>query len=658
MAVVGSLLVNIKANASGVSKGVRSAISELNGFNRQLRKGQTWVDAFGGSTKKAAVTTASFGKSLAALGAGYVAYRAIRGVISSVEGLNQEMHKSLAIMDKVTAAQRRMMVRTAQTSARGTQFSAKETASGYYYLASAGMDAKQSMAALPQVALFAQAAMADMATATDLVTDAQSALGMTVKDSQQNLKNLTRVTDVLVAANKMANATAHQFSEALSSGAGAAAKMVGMEIEEVTAILAAFADQGVKGSEAGTQVAIVLRDLETKAIKNAGAFRSAGIAVHDASGEFRNVADVLGDIERKMAGMSDFARKKMLLDLGFSDKSVKSLQMLLGMSAKIREYQDELKGAAGTTKEVAEAMQTPWQKGWKAMKDAVLEVMTAFQPLIDSLGYLMQTVGAAVKGWVEMFRRAYDWAVKLWNKIREFTGRGDVAKSLSAKERQMLKAAGITVGDDKATATTSTVQQAKENLAPYTVRAGFMNSADYQAGRERTRQAAVRFDADMRLRRREPAMEFLKELQAGAARASQAMLSPMEEFQQHVMTLQSLLRSGTITVGEYAAGITSVKTAMKLAKDQANQHRGEQLKQQVERPAEAFKRQMDEIKELFAAGAIDLETAKRAMGPLVRDSQKTAEEVAKQQRTDQLREFQNAVRELQELNRKMNAGTV
>ena len=126
-----------------------------------------------------------------------------KGVMASVQAFTKfedKMTQSLAIME-TTTAQQQQMARVARDVATQTIIGASESAEAYFFLASAGLNAEQSMQALPQVARFAQAGMFDMATATDLATDAQSALGLTVKDAQQNLMNLTRVTDVLVKAN-------------------------------------------------------------------------------------------------------------------------------------------------------------------------------------------------------------------------------------------------------------------------------------------------------------------------------------------------------------------------------------------------------------------------------------------------------------------------
>lgn len=306
--------------------------------------------------------SSSFGSKMKSLGkAAGIAFAAVGGSVTAMAGaslkaftqFDSAMTQSLAIMGDVSAETRKQMEGVARDVSKSLGIAAKDSAESFFFLASAGLDAEQSMAALPVVARFAKAGMFDMALATDLATDAQSALGLTTKDAQENLKNMSRVTDVLVKANTLANATVEQFSKALTTKAGAAMKAVNMDIEEGVAVLAAFADQGIKGEEAGTQFSIVLRDLQTKALKNAGAFKQFGVAVYDGQGNLNNMGDIVASLEGALDGMSDAQKRATLQQMGFSDKSLGSLLAILGTSDAIKGYEAELRNAGGTTEEVA-----------------------------------------------------------------------------------------------------------------------------------------------------------------------------------------------------------------------------------------------------------------------------------------------------------------
>ena len=310
--------------------------------------------------------------------------------LKTFAGFDDALNQSLAIMGDVSDAMRKNMAQAAKDVARETRFSAKDAAESYFFLASAGLDAKQSIEALPQVAQFAQAGMFDMAQATDLLTDAQSALGLTVRDDvAANMRNMVRVSDTLVAANQKANATVQQFSEALTNRAGAALRALGKDVEEGVAVLAAYADQGEKGQRAGEQLNIVLRDLQKSALDNRSAFDQAGVTVFDASGEMANLGEIIGDLEDHLAGLSDEQKRVALTTLGFQERSLSSLVTLMGTSDAIRDYEAALRDATGTTQSVAEKQLQSLAAQFDLLKShvevAMIDIGGAIAPLVEPL---------------------------------------------------------------------------------------------------------------------------------------------------------------------------------------------------------------------------------------------------------------------------------
>lgn len=369
--VVGTISINLAANTGRFNRAINRSESKLKTFGQSASQSLAMLGKTAGPAAIAAVVAAGFTK-----------------MAKAGEEFNQAMTRSTAIMGNLSDEMRTTMEGTARNVAQGTKFSATEAAESYFYLASAGMDAQQSIDALPRVAKFAQAGMFDMATATDLLTDAQSALGLSSKNSSDNLRNLERVSDVLVKANTIANASVQQFSEALTNQAGAALRLVNKDVEEGVAVLAAFADQGLKGAAGGTALGIVMRDLQTKAIANKQDFAAAGVEVFNASGKMQNMADIVEDLENLLAGASDEQKKMTLSTLGFADKSVQFIQALIGMSEKIREYEADLKKAGGTTEEIAEKTMTAWEKATAKFSASAGEI---FSPIAD------RVVGNAAK---------------------------------------------------------------------------------------------------------------------------------------------------------------------------------------------------------------------------------------------------------------------
>ena len=368
-------------------------------------------DKFSKVFNKATLSLQSFQKSAlgaAAVGAG-IAIGFGKALQASID-FESAMTKSLAIMENMSDLQNEMSD-AAREMAKVTTFSATEAADSYFFLASAGLDAKASIKALPVVAQFAQAGMFDMALATDLLTDAQSALGLTIRnDAVKNMKNMIKISDVLVKANTLANASVQQFSEALTSEAGAALKSYNKSVEEGVAVLAAMADQGVKGQKAGTDLSRIMRLLSKAALDNSFELKELGIQIFDSSGEMENFANIIGDMEQAFDGMSDKQRTAALDSIGFTARVQGVILPLLGTSDAIRKYEEALKDAGGTSQEVAENQLTSLAAQIKltksAFKDIGIEIGDRLAPFLEKV--LIPALDKLIQFWDNLSPKMQD----------------------------------------------------------------------------------------------------------------------------------------------------------------------------------------------------------------------------------------------------------
>lgn len=338
---LGNLLVHLKADATGYDRVMRSV--EM-GTGRLLKR-----------LKQTAVAVAS-------------------GSLYAFGKFDSEMTKSLAIMKNVTTPIRREMEDLALTMSRQGIKSAHELARSYFYLASAGLDVKQSMSALGAVEKFAVAGAFDMATATTLAMDAQSALGLRAKDAMKNLESLTQVMDVLVGANTLANASTEQFSYALTAQAGAAMKAFGVTLEDGIATLAAYADQGIKAEHAGATFSRVLRLMTRGFQNNRSAWNSFGIDIYNAHGNLRRMEDVIGDLTEAMAKMGTEERTAALMMLGFQARSQQAILPLLGAEDRIKWYREEIEKMGGIMETVANKQLKSFASSMIRLKNQVVAV--------------------------------------------------------------------------------------------------------------------------------------------------------------------------------------------------------------------------------------------------------------------------------------------
>ena len=342
------MAINLPIVSKFYDQGVKNAESSLKKFG-----------AF--AAKSAAAATAAIG-AIAVLS------------VKAFGDFDAALNKSISIMGNVSDTLRTEMSDAAREVAKATTFSAEEAAEAYFFLASAGLDAEASIAAMPQVAKFAQAGMFDMATATDLATDAQSALGLTSDDAAENLENLTRVTDVFVKANTLANTSVEQLALAFTSKAGNALKTVGKSVEEGAAALAVFADQGIKGERAGTLLTNTIFGLTDSLEKNGDQYKELGIELFDNEGKMLNFAGIAEQFTGVLGTMSTEQKLTTLSQLGFNKQAREGILALVGNEEALAEYEKKLKEAGGTVDEVSGKQLETFNAQMELMKSRLMDV--------------------------------------------------------------------------------------------------------------------------------------------------------------------------------------------------------------------------------------------------------------------------------------------
>lgn len=363
--VIGDLFVRLGVDLTDMNRGFTSAENRLEKFGTQM--------FFLGSRITAGVT---------------LPFTAAAGAVTKWGmDFNKALTESLAIMNGVTPAIRDQMGAVAKSVTDFSKFSAVEGAEGFYHLASAGLDAQTSMGALPVATKFAQAGVFDLAKATEFLAGAQAAMSDGTESAGQKVADMARIADVLTLANNRALGTVQDFAEALTNKAGAALRQTHKSVEEGVAVLAAYAEQNIKGKAAGQQLWMVLRDLSTYALKNADDFKRFGISVFDAQGNMRNMANIIGDVEKATRNMSDAERTEMFIALGIPLRSVAATKALIGYSDAIRKHQEALEAAGGTTDKVAneqmKALSNQVMQLWNQFKVASTEIFESFVPTIQ-----------------------------------------------------------------------------------------------------------------------------------------------------------------------------------------------------------------------------------------------------------------------------------
>lgn len=233
---------------------------------------------------------------------------------------------------------------TAIDLGRSTKFTGKEAADALNYMALAGYNADTSIQMLPTVLNLAAAGCMDLARASDMITDSQTALGLSIEQTVE-------FTDQMASAASNSNTSVEQLGEAILTVGGTARYMAG-GTKELNTVLGIFADNGVKGAEAGTHLRNVLLRLSNPTEQGQKLLNQLGVAVFDAEGKMRSFADIFPELSEAMAGFTDQQKLDAFSTL-FNVRDISTANALLNTT---RERWEELGNAIADSAGAAEQM--------------------------------------------------------------------------------------------------------------------------------------------------------------------------------------------------------------------------------------------------------------------------------------------------------------
>lgn len=333
------------------------------------------------SAKKADDGFTMFKATLANLAADAImrAVDGIKNLVGNVIELGQNFTSTMSEVSAISGATGedfKKLEACAREYGATTVFSASNAAEALKYMSLAGWDADQSTSALGGVLNLAAASGMELGAASDMVTDYLSAFAMEAGDAAY-------FADLLSYAQSHSNTTAEALGEAYKNCA-ANLNAAGQDVETVTSLLEGMANQGYKGSEAGTAMAAIMRDITNGMKDGAIKIGETSVAVMDAQGNFRDLTDILTEVEAATNGMGD-AERAVALSSTFTADSTKGLNLILneGMD-NIAGYEEELRGASGSAEEMANIMNDNLSGDVAAMNSAFEELGLKIYDALES----------------------------------------------------------------------------------------------------------------------------------------------------------------------------------------------------------------------------------------------------------------------------------
>ena len=333
------LVATLRLDSSSYESGLHGAQSSASSAGSKIGSALGAVAKVGAAALAAASTAVvAFGTS--AVKAGSEFDTSMSQVAATMGYTVEELNDSTS-----EAAQNFNKLRDfAQEMGRTTAFSASQSADALNYMALAGYDAETSMKMLPTVLDLAAAGSMDLAQASDMVTDAQSALGLSLDET-------STMVDQMARASSRSNTSVSQLGEAFLT-IGATARNLKGGTQELATVLGVLADNGIKGAEGGTHLRNMILSLQNPTKDSAAIIKQLGLSVYDSEGNMRSMIDIVADLQTATEGM-DQASKDAIVSGIFNKTDLAAVNALLGTS---QERFDELTVAIGNADGAAKAM--------------------------------------------------------------------------------------------------------------------------------------------------------------------------------------------------------------------------------------------------------------------------------------------------------------
>lgn len=362
-------LEHLEIILSGDDKQIRALLLSLDkrldkfekDSSRKINKAGEAMEGFGTSATRA-------GQALAPLSA---IIAGIAGYSVKIAAEYQKMGNVFRAVSDASVAQMEAVRKKAVELGQDLKLpgtSAKDAMATMVELSKAGLSVAESMAAARGSIMLAAAGQLDNARAAEIQANAMNAFALKGQEAG-------RVADLFSKAANASSAGVEDLAQAFAMGS-ASAYQAGLRIEEYTATLAAMANAGIKGSDAGTAVKSMLISLTAPSDDAAKKMREIGLSYFDAAGKARPFLDVVGDLREDLAKMTQQQQADVMRKI-FGTDGVRAAQIITRLGQGFNDLVGQMDGAKGSASKVAESMNKGLLGALDALRSSVETLLLA-----------------------------------------------------------------------------------------------------------------------------------------------------------------------------------------------------------------------------------------------------------------------------------------
>jgi len=381
---------------------------------RAIRAGRAFVELFADNTKlvrglrAARAKIRAFGQRLQNIGTRIAATTAAMAVpvgmaVRTFAGFEDQMAQVRAVTG-ATDRDFAKLTQRAKELGRTTSFTAAQVAGAMTELGRAGYKPAQILDAIGSVLNLARATSTDLPRAAEIASAAMRGFGLTARDT-------THIADVLTATANNSAQGLEDIGESLKYVAPMA-KEAGEDIRDTAAALGVLANNGIKGSMAGTALARAYKNLSKSSPQKM--LKKLGVDTVDANGDLRKLADILSELGQVTKQMGS-AKRLSIFETLFGRGSASALKLANG--ANFRDMQKILSNVGGTAARTAKVMDNTlggsFRKLWSAVEGVQIAIGEALGPVIAKMAAWMTRVSGRVTAWVQKNRALLVTLIKI-----------------------------------------------------------------------------------------------------------------------------------------------------------------------------------------------------------------------------------------------------
>lgn len=329
------------------------------------------IDEVGQKMESVGNSIAGAGKSMMplTLAIGGVGTAAVKTAADFDAGMSQVAAISGATGDDLEALRDK-----AREMGSKTKFSASEAASAMEYMAMAGWKTGDMLGGIEGIMNLAAASGEDLATTSDIVTDALTAFGLSAEDSGH-------FADILAAASSNANTNVSMMGETFKYCAPIAGAL-GFSAEDTAEAIGLMANAGIKSTQAGTALRTIMNNLTGEVKISGKAIGDVTIATTNADGSMRDLSDILADCRTAFSGLSESEKAQAAETLVGKNAMSGFLALMNAAPEDIDKLSNAIDNCDGTAESMAATMQDNLAGQLTILKSQLEELAISFGEIL------------------------------------------------------------------------------------------------------------------------------------------------------------------------------------------------------------------------------------------------------------------------------------